>query len=58
MEKFPHTQVYGKNADDDGQKAAAPVTPEAALAAIPSLPTGKINENTVDCVNVSAMTVL
>lgn len=38
-------QVYGKNADDDA-KPSPPVVPS-----IPSLPTGSINDNTVDCVN-------
>lgn len=47
--KCKNLQVYGNNADEDAQKASNPLP----ISAVPSLPTGNINDNTVDCVNVS-----
>lgn len=50
-------QVYGKNADEDAPKP--PQVPQLpGIGAAPSLPTGKINENTVDCVNVSVISMI
>lgn len=49
-DEYINSQIYETNADDTVSNAPNP----APIPSIPSLPTGAINNNTVDCVNVSA----